>query len=52
MVAVAEEHCPAALSQARDLEKKYKNVLLLFYECHKIYNSKYVTDADIDELGM
>lgn len=51
MVEVAEKHCPAAISQAKEIERKYKKAFSLFAECHKIYDGNSVTDAEIDKLG-
>ena len=51
MATVAENHCPAALPQALQIEKKHKKVLTLFHECHQVYDKKYVTDEEIDLLG-
>lgn len=51
MVKVAEDHCPAALSQAKAIEEKYEKLFTLFGQCHDIYDAKAVTDEQIDELG-
>lgn len=34
------------------IEMKYKKVLLLFHECHKLYDGGAITDAQIDQLGI
>ena len=51
MVKVAEDHCPAALPQAREIEKKFSRLFSLYGACHKIYNANYTSDANIDKLS-
>lgn len=48
---MAEDHCPAALAQAKQIEEKYHKIITLFGQCHKIYDGKAVTDGEIDDLG-
>ncbi len=36
---------------SKAIEVKYKKVLTLFHDCHKIYNGNAVTNEDIDNLG-
>lgn len=51
VVVVAETHCTAAIPQATAIEAKHKKALLLFHECHKLYDSNAITDAEIETLG-
>lgn len=48
---MAEKHCSAALTQAKTIETQFNKVFTLFGQCHKLYDSKYLTDADINSLG-
>lgn len=49
VVAVAQQHCPAVVPQATEIESKFKKVFILFRNCHS--DSGILTDADIAELG-
>ena len=48
---MAQQHCPALVPQAQDIQKKFREVLGLFHSCHKLYDSSTLTDAEITELG-
>ena len=34
-----------------EIAAKFEKVLTLFHDCHEIYDSNIVTDAQIDDLG-
>ena len=51
MVKVAEDHCQAALAQAKRIEEKYTKLFTLFGECHKLYDGKAISDEQIHDLG-
>ena len=51
VVKVAEDHCPTALAQAKEIEKQFHTVFTLFGECHKLYDGKAITDQEIDTLS-
>jgi hypothetical protein len=51
MLQLAHAHCPALVAEATTLFTKFKEVFRLFAKCHTIYDSNYVTDEDITDLG-
>lgn len=51
IVKLAHAHCPTLVAEATTLFTKFKVVFRLFAECHSIYDSNYVTDHEITELG-
>ena len=48
VVEVARQHCPSLLSQA---QKKFKEALVVFHSCHKLYDANVLTDIQITGLG-
>lgn len=48
---VAQKHCPSLLNKARDIQTKFKQVLILFKRCHDICDGNSVSDAQITQLG-
>ena len=51
LVQVARNKDTSLISQAKAISDKFQKVLNLFSGCHTIYNSKYVSDSDINQLG-
>lgn len=51
MLTLAQAHCPNLIAEATTLLTKFKEVFRLFSLCHKLYDSNYVTDEQITELG-
>ncbi len=51
MLTLAQAHCPTLVAEATILLNKFKEVFRLFALCHKLYDSNYVTDEQITELG-
>lgn len=51
MVRLAEAHSPNLVSEATTQFQRFNKLFALFAECHKIYDSSYVTDVKIAELG-
>ena len=51
MVELAQAHCPTLIVEATTLFNKFKEIFKLFAKCHNIYDSSYVTDEKITELG-
>lgn len=52
MVELAQAHCPTLVVEATTLFNKFKKLFRLYSNCHRIYDSNYVTDEEITELGM
>lgn len=52
MVELAQTHCPHLLAETTTLFNKFKELFRLFSKCHSIYDSNYVTEEEIAELGM
>lgn len=48
---MAEDHCPAALTQAKAIEEKFQKIFTLFSECHALYDGNSISDSEIDKLG-
>lgn len=44
--------CPSLSSEAKSVYDRFTSAFNKFAECHKIYNSNYVKDSEIDKLGM
>ena len=51
MLNLAQAHCPTLVAEATTLVIKFKEAFRLFALCHKLYDSNYVTDEQITELG-
>ncbi len=51
VVHTADRICPSLASGANIVADKFRGAFKKFAACHNLYNSNYLTDRDIDELG-
>jgi hypothetical protein len=51
MVKLAQAHCPTLVREANTLFTKFTELFRRFALCHKLYDSNYVTDVQITQLG-
>ena len=51
VVAIAQQHCPAVVPQATEIESKFKKVFTLFHNCHQLYDSGVLDDTEVATLG-
>ena len=48
--ALAHRQCPSLVVQAQQIADKHRKALLLFSECHNIYDKNYIDAHDVDRL--